>query len=78
MKMSTIAAAVSRPTWNRRLPSVGSTWGATLNSSVSARQALAVSEAAYRAFGVAGVALRAARLDVSVSSVSAARAVGRA
>jgi hypothetical protein len=72
MKMSTIAAAVSSPTWNRRLPSVGSTCGATLNSNVSARHTLAVSEAAYRALGVALVALRATWLDVSYSSVSAA------
>jgi hypothetical protein len=73
MKMSTIAAAVSRPTWMRRLPSVGSSFGATLNSSVRARQALAVSEAAYLAFGVAaaGTALRVARTGVGVSSVSA-------
>jgi hypothetical protein len=72
MKMSTIAADVSSPTWIRRLPSVGSSWGATLSSSVSARHALAVSDAAYRAFGVAGIALRATWLDVSYSSVSAA------
>jgi hypothetical protein len=73
MKMRTIAAAVSRPTWIRRLPRVGSSCGATLNSSVRARQALAVSDAPYRAFGVAAgvAALRVASRGVGVSSVSA-------
>jgi hypothetical protein len=46
MKISTIAAATSIATCSRRLPNVGSSCGPTTASSVSARQAVAVMDAA--------------------------------